>query len=61
MAQLSEDCFAFGGALLGVDAALALIDERVTPVVGEGGKPLQYCCGAMRSRMISSVGRSIAA
>ena len=33
MAQLSDDCFAFGGALLGVDAALALIEERVTPVV----------------------------
>jgi molybdopterin molybdotransferase len=33
MAQLSDDCFAFGGALLGVDAALALIAERVTPVV----------------------------
>jgi len=25
MAQLSDDCFAFGGELLGVDAALALI------------------------------------
>ena len=29
MAQLSEDCFAFGGVLLGVDAAIALIQERV--------------------------------
>ena len=27
MAQLSDDCFAFGGALLGVDAALALIAD----------------------------------
>jgi molybdopterin molybdotransferase len=35
MAQLSDDCFAFGGTLLSVDAALALIAERVTPVVGE--------------------------
>jgi molybdopterin molybdotransferase len=33
MAQLSDDCFAFGGTLLGVDAALALIAQRVTPVV----------------------------
>jgi len=33
MAQLSDDCFAFGGALLGIDAALALIAERVAPVV----------------------------
>ena len=29
MAQLSDDCFAFGGALLSVDAALARIEERV--------------------------------
>jgi molybdopterin molybdotransferase len=35
MAQLSDDCFAFGGTLLSVDAALALIAERVTPVVGK--------------------------
>src|ERR1700690_1141553 len=34
MAQLSDDCFAFGGTLLGVDAALALVAERVHPVVG---------------------------
>ncbi len=33
MAQLSDDCFAFGGELLGVDAALALIAERIVPVV----------------------------
>jgi molybdopterin molybdotransferase len=33
MAQLSDDCFAFGGTLLGVDAALRLIDERISPVV----------------------------
>ena len=35
MAQLSDDCFAFGGTLLSVDEALALMAERVTPVVGE--------------------------
>jgi molybdopterin molybdotransferase len=33
VAQLSDDCFAFGGELLGVDAALALIEARVAPVV----------------------------
>ncbi len=33
MAQLSDDCFAFDGKLLTVDAALALIAERVSPVV----------------------------
>jgi molybdopterin molybdotransferase len=32
MAQLSDDCFAFGGNLLSVDEALARIEERVTAV-----------------------------
>ncbi len=50
MAQLSEDCFAFGGALLGVDAALALIDERVTPVVGEEIVLLGEACGRILAR-----------
>ncbi|HEX3864150.1 MAG TPA: gephyrin-like molybdotransferase Glp [Stellaceae bacterium] len=33
MAQLTDDCFAFGGELLSVDAALGLIGQRVAPVV----------------------------
>ena len=33
MAQLSDDCFAFGGALMRVEEALALIARRVEPVV----------------------------
>jgi molybdopterin molybdotransferase len=45
MAQLSDDCFAFGGTLLGVDEALALIAERVTPVVGEETVPLAEAAG----------------
>jgi molybdopterin molybdotransferase len=32
MAQLSDDCFAFGGKLLDVDRAAALIVERVPPL-----------------------------
>jgi molybdopterin molybdotransferase len=35
MAQLSDDCFAFGGRLLSVEAAAALIEERVPPLPGE--------------------------
>jgi molybdopterin molybdotransferase len=50
VAQLSEDCFAFGGTLLGVDAALALIDERVTPVVGEEMVSLGEACGRILAR-----------
>jgi molybdopterin molybdotransferase len=45
MAQLSDDCFAFGDTLLGVDAALALVAERVTRVVGEEIVPLGECAG----------------
>ena len=35
MAQLSDDCFAFGGALLPVAEMERLIAERVTPVTGD--------------------------
>lgn len=34
MAQLSDDCFAFGGQLLSVDAAAALIADRIPPIEG---------------------------
>jgi len=34
MAQLSDDCFAFGGALMSVDEAVSLIRARVTAVAG---------------------------
>ena len=33
MAQLSDDCFAFGGPMMSVDEAVGLITTRVTPVV----------------------------
>ena len=45
MAQLSDDCFAFGGTLLSVDAALALIAERVVAVVAEETVPLAEAAG----------------
>src|SRR3569623_1492204 len=34
MAQLSDDCFAFGGPLMGVDEALSIITSRLSPVEG---------------------------
>src|SRR5918993_3689064 len=40
MAQLSNDCFAFGGELLSLDAARALISERLAPVAGTETVPL---------------------
>ena len=45
MAQLSDDCFAFGGALLSVDEALGRIEERVTAVVETETVPLGGACG----------------
>jgi len=50
MAQLSDDCFAFGGALLGVDAALALIAARVAPVVGDEVVVLSAAAGRILAR-----------
>lgn len=38
MAQLSDDCFAFGGKLLAVEEAAALIGARVPPL--DGAEPL---------------------
>lgn len=45
MAQLSDDCFAFGGALLRVEEALALIGRRVEPVVEIETVPLAAAAG----------------
>jgi molybdopterin molybdotransferase len=45
MAQLSDDCFAFGGSLLSIDAARRMIFERVTPVVGIEKIPLRQALG----------------
>jgi molybdopterin molybdotransferase len=45
MAQLSDDCFAFGGPLLSVEAAAALIAERVPPLPGREHVPLATARG----------------
>ncbi|HWB50726.1 MAG TPA: gephyrin-like molybdotransferase Glp [Stellaceae bacterium] len=50
MAQLSDDCFAFGGTLLSVDEALALIERRVTPVVEAETVPLGDALGRILAR-----------
>jgi molybdopterin molybdotransferase len=50
MAQLSDDCFAFGGTLLSVDEALALIARRVTPVVESETVPLREALGRVLTR-----------
>ncbi len=50
MAQLSDDCFAFGGALLSVDDALARIDQRVVPVVDSEIVRLREAAGRILAR-----------
>jgi len=45
MAQLSDDCFAFGSGLLNIDAARAMIFERVMPVAGVERVPLRQALG----------------
>jgi molybdopterin molybdotransferase len=45
MAQLSDDCFAFGGSLLGIDAARDMIFGRMTPVAGIEQVPLRRALG----------------
>ncbi len=45
MAQLSDDCFAFGGALLSVDEALARIKTRLAPAVATEIVPLRAAAG----------------
>lgn len=50
MAQLSDDCFAFGGALLSVDAAAELIAARVPRLAGEHLVPLAAAGGRVLAR-----------
>jgi molybdopterin molybdotransferase len=50
MAQLSDDCFAFGGGLLEVAVALAHIDERIERVVEAETVPLAAAAGRILAR-----------
>jgi molybdopterin molybdotransferase len=50
MAQLSDDCFAFGGPLLSVEAVAALIADRVPPLAGEESVPLRQGLGRVLAR-----------
>jgi molybdopterin molybdotransferase len=45
MTQLTDDCFAFGGPLLGVEACGALIRERIAPVAAIETVPLREADG----------------
>ncbi|HJS32272.1 MAG TPA: gephyrin-like molybdotransferase Glp [Alphaproteobacteria bacterium] len=45
MAQISDDCFAFGGELMRADAALDILAARVSVVAGQETAPLAAACG----------------
>jgi molybdopterin molybdotransferase len=45
MAQLSDDCFAFGGPMMSVDEAVAIIAARVGAVDGVETVPLERADG----------------
>jgi len=50
MAQLSDDCFAFGGALMSVDEAALLIAARVPAIAEEESVPLRAAAGRVLAR-----------
>ncbi|WP_370195665.1 molybdopterin molybdotransferase MoeA [Aurantimonas coralicida] len=45
MAQLSDDCFAFGGSMMTVDETVALITARLQPLAGIEAVPLAEADG----------------
>jgi molybdopterin molybdotransferase len=54
MAQLSDDCFAFGGPMMSVDEAVAIIGARVTPVQDVETVPLGEADGRILARDIAA-------
>jgi len=54
MAQLKDDCFAFGGELMPMDDALAILAERVEPVAEAETVPLADALGRTLAEDISA-------
>jgi len=54
MAQLSDDCFAFGGPMMSVDEAVGIIAARVTPVRQVETVALKTADGRVLARDISA-------
>ena len=54
MAQLSDDCFAFGGPMMSVDEAVGIIAARVTPVRQAETVALKAADGRILARDISA-------
>ena len=47
MRRSGDDCFAYGGTMVGLAEALALLEARVRPVVGHEHVPLDQACGRL--------------
>lgn len=54
MAQLSDDCFAHGGALMRLDDALAELGRRLLPVTAIETRSLQDCRGRPLARPVEA-------
>ncbi len=54
MAQLSDDCFAFGGALLTLDAAREMIEAQIGPVDGTERVGLQEADGRVLAEDVAA-------
>src|SRR5436309_2648413 len=54
MAQLSDDCFAFGGPMMSVDEAVAIIAARVTAVQETETVDLRHADGCVLAASISA-------
>ncbi len=54
MAQLSDDCFAFGGPMMSVDEAVAIIATRVSAVREIEAVPIEKADGRILSADISA-------
>lgn len=54
MAQLSDDCFAHGGALTRLDVALADLAQRLVPVAGIENLSLSRCAGRVLAESLTA-------
>jgi molybdopterin molybdotransferase len=55
MAQLSDDCFAFGGPMLPVDDVLKLIEARISPVAETQTLPVAHARGRILAQDVSAL------
>ncbi len=54
MAQLSDDCFAFGGPLMGIDDVERLFAERIVAVAETEAVPLGEACGRVLAQDVAA-------